>query len=119
MAVRSAFLAKIRAQDDVDRVITRLSNGAIYCLTVWAITNSIVLTAHYSYRASRLLGHTGWSSVFAFAVCASLASPLVGFALASVAIINDPANWRARGAFALAVAVISQSAYMFLTMRVY
>lgn len=30
---------------------TRLCNGVIYCLTVWAITNSVVLAARYSYRA--------------------------------------------------------------------
>jgi len=91
---------------------------AVYCLTVWANTNSVVLAARYSYRASMLFGHAGWSSVFTCAAWASLASPLVGFSLASVAMINDPASGRARGALALAVAVIGQFAYMVLTASV-
>ncbi len=120
MRMGDALLLMIRARDDGDDpVITRLCNGAIYLLTGWSITNSVVLAAQYSYRASMLFGHAGWSTLFTGAVWGSLVSPLVGFSLASVAIINDPASWRARGAFALAVAVIGQFAYMVLTLSVY
>jgi len=109
----------IRAKDGEDPLITRLCNSAIVCLTFWAIANSVVLAARYSYEAWTLFGHAGWSSVFICAVWVSLASPLVGFALASVAIINNPASWRARGAFALAVAVMGQFAYRVLIVSVY
>jgi len=117
--MQDALLAMIRAKDGDDLLITRLCNCAIVCLTVWAMANSVVLSARYSYGAWMLFGHTGWSSVFTCAVWTSLVSPLIGFALASVAIINDPASWRPRGAFALAVAVMGQFAYRVLTVSVY
>jgi len=66
--MQDALLAMIRAKDGDDLLVTRLCNCAIVCLTVWAMANSVVLSARYSYGAWMLFGHTGWSSVFTCAV---------------------------------------------------
>jgi hypothetical protein len=96
---------------------TRLCDWAIYCLTVWAITNSVVLAERYSYRAAALFSHAG-SAIFTVALLGSLVSILGGFALAAVAVINEPRRARARGTFALAAAVFGQFVYFILTGKV-